>query len=45
MYVRLAHSEERAALRQFGPAYERYAAVTRRWLPRLRRAADAAGGA
>jgi len=33
MYVRLAHVEEREALREFGRAYERYAAVTPRWIP------------
>lgn len=35
MYVRLAHAEEREALREFGPEYERYAAVTPRWIPHL----------
>ncbi|QCO16922.1 isoprenylcysteine carboxylmethyltransferase family protein (plasmid) [Azospirillum brasilense] len=35
MYVRLARSEEREALRVFGAEYERYAAVTPGWLPRL----------
>lgn len=35
MYVRLAHSEEAAALRVFGVAYERYAAVTPGWIPHL----------
>ena len=34
MYVRLAHSEEREALRTFGAAFERYAAVTPGWIPR-----------
>ena len=33
MYVRLAHAEEREALRDFGRAYEHYAAVTPRWIP------------
>jgi protein-S-isoprenylcysteine O-methyltransferase Ste14 len=33
MYVRLAHAEERDALREFGRAYEDYAAATPRWLP------------
>jgi protein-S-isoprenylcysteine O-methyltransferase Ste14 len=33
MYVRLAHAEERDALREFGRAYEDYAAVTPRWIP------------
>jgi protein-S-isoprenylcysteine O-methyltransferase Ste14 len=37
MYVRLAHAEEREVRAQFGEAYDRYAAVTPRWLPRLRR--------
>jgi methanethiol S-methyltransferase len=35
MYVRLARSEEREALQAFGAEYERYAAVTPRWVPRL----------
>ena len=35
MYVRLAHSEEAQARRQFGAAYEAYAAATPGWLPRL----------
>jgi len=35
MYVRLARSEEREALQAFGAEYERYAAVTPRWIPRL----------
>ncbi|HYG84804.1 MAG TPA: isoprenylcysteine carboxylmethyltransferase family protein [Azospirillum sp.] len=35
MYVRLARSEEREALRTFGAEYERYASVTPAWLPRL----------
>lgn len=45
MYVRLAHAEERDARREFGDAYDRYAAMTPRWLPRLagRGAADAHG--
>ena len=33
MYVRLAHSEERDAQREFGVEYERYAAMTPRWIP------------
>jgi len=33
MYVRLAHAEEHEALREFGRAYEHYAAVTPRWIP------------
>ena len=33
MYVGLAHAEEREALRDFGEAYEHYAAVTPRWIP------------
>jgi len=36
MYVRLAHGEERDAQRLFGEAWERYAARTPRWIPRLR---------
>ncbi len=35
MYVRLAVAEEHDARREFGEAYERYAAVTPRWVPRL----------
>ena len=35
MYVRLAHSEEREAVQAFGTEYERYAAVTPAWFPRL----------
>jgi protein-S-isoprenylcysteine O-methyltransferase Ste14 len=47
MYVRLALAEEREARRDFGEAWDRYAAVTPRWLPQLggRREADAPGGA
>jgi len=33
MYVRLAHAEEREAIREFGRSYEHYAAVTPRWIP------------
>ena len=33
MYVALAHAEERDSLREFGVPYERYAAVTPRWIP------------
>jgi protein-S-isoprenylcysteine O-methyltransferase Ste14 len=33
MYVRLAHTEERDALREMGREYEDYAAVTPRWIP------------
>lgn len=36
MYVRLAWSEEREALAEFGEAYVRYAAVTPAFFPRLR---------
>jgi protein-S-isoprenylcysteine O-methyltransferase Ste14 len=43
MYVRLARSEEADARRQFGAAYDRYAAVTPAWLPRLRRDLRAVG--
>lgn len=39
MYVRLAVSEEQQAAREFGAAYERYAAVTPRWIPRVGRSA------
>jgi protein-S-isoprenylcysteine O-methyltransferase Ste14 len=35
MYVRLAHAEEREAQREFGALYERYAAVTPRWIPHV----------
>ena len=35
MYVRLAHAEEHEALREFGRAYEHYAAVTPRWIPHV----------
>lgn len=35
MYVRLAHAEEGDARREFGEAYDRYAAVTPRWMPHL----------
>ncbi len=35
MYVRLARSEESEARREFGEAYDRYAAVTPRWVPHL----------
>jgi protein-S-isoprenylcysteine O-methyltransferase Ste14 len=35
MYARLALTEEREALRDFGDAYARYAAVTPRWIPNL----------
>ncbi|HEY2928324.1 methyltransferase family protein [Piscinibacter sp.] len=35
MYVRLAHREEREAQRVFGAEWERYAARTPRWVPRL----------
>ncbi len=33
MYVRLAHTEEREALHEFGRQYEEYAAATPRWIP------------
>jgi methanethiol S-methyltransferase len=39
MYVRLAHAEERDALREFGSEYERYAASTPRWIPHFSHAA------
>lgn len=35
MYVRLAKSEERAALAEFGEAYERYMAAVPGWWPKL----------
>jgi protein-S-isoprenylcysteine O-methyltransferase Ste14 len=35
MYVRLAHKEEDEAQRTFGAEWERYAARTPRWIPRL----------
>jgi methanethiol S-methyltransferase len=35
MYVHLAHTEEADARRRFGQGYERYAAVTPGWIPRL----------
>ena len=37
MYVHLAHTEEAEARHHFGVNYERYAAATPAWLPRLRR--------
>ncbi len=40
MYVRLAQAEERDARREFGEEYERYAAVTPRWIPRWREHGD-----
>ncbi len=40
MYVRLAHTEEREALREFGREYGEYAAVTPRWTPRWRTRAE-----
>ena len=33
MYVRLAHTEEKDALREFGSEYELYAVMTPRWIP------------
>jgi len=41
MYVRLGRGEEGEALREFGPAYVRYAAATPRWIPHLHGAGDA----
>lgn len=35
MYVRLAHAEEQDIRRAFGDAYDRYAARTPRWIPKL----------
>jgi len=43
MYVRLAHSEERDALREFGRDYEKYAAATPRWIPHWGGTAEPAG--
>jgi protein-S-isoprenylcysteine O-methyltransferase Ste14 len=43
MYMKLAHSEEEQAKREFGAAYERYAAVTPRWIPRIARKREAEG--
>jgi protein-S-isoprenylcysteine O-methyltransferase Ste14 len=37
MYVHLAHQEERETQIQFGEEYDRYAARTPAWVPRLRR--------
>jgi protein-S-isoprenylcysteine O-methyltransferase Ste14 len=39
MYVRLARREEREVFEEFGEEYERYAARTPGFLPRLGRAA------
>jgi protein-S-isoprenylcysteine O-methyltransferase Ste14 len=46
MYVHLAHTEEREVRAEFGEVYDRYAAVTPGWLPKLggRRSVDAHGG-
>jgi protein-S-isoprenylcysteine O-methyltransferase Ste14 len=33
--VRLAHQEEREALREFGDVYRHYMAVTPGWIPRF----------
>jgi protein-S-isoprenylcysteine O-methyltransferase Ste14 len=38
MYVHLAHQEEREVRAEFGAEYERYAANTPAWLPRIGRA-------
>lgn len=47
MYVRLAKREEREVRAEFGDEYERYAAETPAFLPRLRRSGEhaRAGGA
>jgi hypothetical protein len=37
MYARLARSEERDALKEFGEQYVRYAQTTPAFIPRLRR--------
>lgn len=36
MYVHLAHTEEREVRQIFGESYDRYAAATPGWFPRLR---------
>ena len=41
MYARLGRAEEIEALREFGSQYERYAAVTPRWIPHWRGQGDA----
>jgi protein-S-isoprenylcysteine O-methyltransferase Ste14 len=41
MYIHLARQEEREARAEFGEAYDRYAAVTPAWFPRLGGAAKA----
>jgi protein-S-isoprenylcysteine O-methyltransferase Ste14 len=41
MYVHLAHQEEREVQAEFGEAYDRYAARTQPWFPRLGSAARA----
>lgn len=43
MYVRLAHREEEEARRAFGEAYDRYAAVTPRWIPHIRAPSESSG--
>lgn len=40
IYVRLAHREERDVAAQLGDEWLAYAAVTPRWLPRLRGQAE-----
>jgi protein-S-isoprenylcysteine O-methyltransferase Ste14 len=35
MYVRLAHQEEQEVRAEFGEEYDRYAAITLGWFPRL----------
>jgi protein-S-isoprenylcysteine O-methyltransferase Ste14 len=35
MYMRLAHREEREVRAEFGEAYDRYAARTPGWFPRI----------
>jgi protein-S-isoprenylcysteine O-methyltransferase Ste14 len=42
MYVRLARTEEREVRAQFGEAYDRYAAKTPAWFPRLSAPAEVA---
>lgn len=44
MYVGLARAEEREALQEFGREYERYAAVTPRWIPHLGPSGQATAG-
>lgn len=45
MYVRLARAEEQDARREFGAAYDRYAAQIPAWVPRRLTATEVGGGA